>query len=202
MAAHSPRPPPPRRTDRGRQESRLLGVLRLEPPLPASLPLSPRARWLSDSEISAPQLQKNSRIPSGSTLWAGRMAVEQTYSRGKDLRKHALRVRRNVLEELVDGQRLVLPARRLASGQLRGLGPRCSSAATKDGREGRGLALCRGPDARLAQGEGAALWRGRTGGGSRRNRSPHTRPAGVEFGPLAAPASSLRNDAASQRVAW
>ena len=131
VAAHSPRPPPPRRTDRGRQESYLLGVLGLEPPLPSSLPLSPRARWLSDPEISAPQLQKNSRIPSGSTRWAGRMAVEQTYSRGKDLRKHALRVRGNVLEELVDDQRLVLPARRLASGRLRGLGPRCSSAATK-----------------------------------------------------------------------
>ncbi len=37
------------------------------------------------------------------------------YARGKDLRKRPLRVRRNVLDELVDGQELVLPARRLAA---------------------------------------------------------------------------------------
>jgi bifunctional non-homologous end joining protein LigD len=43
------------------------------------------------------------------------MAFDCLYARGKDLRKRPLRVRRNVLEELVDGQQLVLPARRLAA---------------------------------------------------------------------------------------
>jgi len=38
------------------------------------------------------------------------------YTRGKDLRKRPLRVRRNALEDLVDGHALVLPARRLAAG--------------------------------------------------------------------------------------
>ena len=42
------------------------------------------------------------------------MAFDCPYARGKDLRKRALRVRRNVLEELIDDQQLVLPARRLA----------------------------------------------------------------------------------------
>jgi bifunctional non-homologous end joining protein LigD len=42
------------------------------------------------------------------------MAFDCLYARGKDLRKRALRVRRNVLEEIVDGQPLVLPTRRLA----------------------------------------------------------------------------------------
>ena len=42
------------------------------------------------------------------------MSFDCLYARGKDLRKRPLRVRRNVLEELVDGQQLVLPIRRLA----------------------------------------------------------------------------------------
>jgi bifunctional non-homologous end joining protein LigD len=42
------------------------------------------------------------------------MAFDCLYARRKDLRKRPLRVRRNVLEELVDGHQLVLPARRLA----------------------------------------------------------------------------------------
>jgi hypothetical protein len=42
------------------------------------------------------------------------IACDCLYARGKDLRKRPLRVRRNVLEELVDDQRLILPARRLA----------------------------------------------------------------------------------------
>jgi bifunctional non-homologous end joining protein LigD len=46
------------------------------------------------------------------------MAFDCLYARGKDLRKRSLRVRRNVLEELVDGQQLVLPARRLAADGL------------------------------------------------------------------------------------
>jgi bifunctional non-homologous end joining protein LigD len=46
------------------------------------------------------------------------MAFDCLYARGKDLRKRPLRVRRNVLEELVDGHQLVLPARRLADDGL------------------------------------------------------------------------------------
>jgi bifunctional non-homologous end joining protein LigD len=46
------------------------------------------------------------------------MAFDCLYARGKDLRKRSLRVRRNVLEDLVDGQQLVLPARRLAANGL------------------------------------------------------------------------------------
>jgi bifunctional non-homologous end joining protein LigD len=43
------------------------------------------------------------------------IAFDCLYARGKDLRTRPLRVRRNVLEELVDEQRLILPARRLAA---------------------------------------------------------------------------------------
>jgi bifunctional non-homologous end joining protein LigD len=46
------------------------------------------------------------------------IAFDCLYARGKDLRKRPLRVRRNVLEELVDGHHLVLPARRLADDGL------------------------------------------------------------------------------------
>jgi bifunctional non-homologous end joining protein LigD len=46
------------------------------------------------------------------------IAFDCLYTRGKDLRKRPLRVRRNVLEELVDGGNLVLPARRLADDGL------------------------------------------------------------------------------------
>jgi len=46
------------------------------------------------------------------------MAFDCLYARGKDLRTRALRVRRSVLGELVDGQHLVLPARRLDADGL------------------------------------------------------------------------------------
>jgi bifunctional non-homologous end joining protein LigD len=46
------------------------------------------------------------------------IAFDCLYARGKDLRKRPLRTRRNVLEELVDDQRLILPARRLADDGL------------------------------------------------------------------------------------
>ena len=46
------------------------------------------------------------------------IAFDCLYTRGKDLRKRALRIRRNVLEELVDGAHLMLPARRLADDGL------------------------------------------------------------------------------------
>ena len=42
------------------------------------------------------------------------IAFDCLYTRGKDLRARPLRVRRNVLEELIDAERLILPARRLA----------------------------------------------------------------------------------------
>jgi len=47
-----------------------------------------------------------------------RLAFDCLYARGKDLRKRPLRVRRNVIEELVDCHHLVLPARRLAYNGL------------------------------------------------------------------------------------
>jgi bifunctional non-homologous end joining protein LigD len=46
------------------------------------------------------------------------IAFDCLYARGKDLRARPLRMRRNVLEDLVDGHDLVLPARRLASDGL------------------------------------------------------------------------------------
>jgi bifunctional non-homologous end joining protein LigD len=46
------------------------------------------------------------------------IAFDCLYARGKDLRTRPLRVRRNVLEEIVDGHDLVLPARRLAADGL------------------------------------------------------------------------------------
>jgi bifunctional non-homologous end joining protein LigD len=46
------------------------------------------------------------------------MAFDCLFARGKDLRKRPLRVRRNVLEELVDDQLLIFPARRLAADGL------------------------------------------------------------------------------------
>jgi bifunctional non-homologous end joining protein LigD len=46
------------------------------------------------------------------------IAFDCLYARGKDLRGRPLRVRRNVLEEIVDDQRLVLPSRRLAPDGL------------------------------------------------------------------------------------
>ena len=47
------------------------------------------------------------------------IAFDCLYARGKDLRARPLRVRRDVLEDLVDGQPpLVLPARRLAADGL------------------------------------------------------------------------------------
>jgi bifunctional non-homologous end joining protein LigD len=50
------------------------------------------------------------------------MAFDWLYARGKDLRKRPLRVRRNGLEEIVEGQQLVLPARRLADNGLEAWG--------------------------------------------------------------------------------
>jgi len=43
------------------------------------------------------------------------IAFDCLFARGKDLRERALRLRRNVLDEIVDGQHLLLPARRLNS---------------------------------------------------------------------------------------
>jgi bifunctional non-homologous end joining protein LigD len=46
------------------------------------------------------------------------IAFDCLYTRGKDLRQRPLRVRRNVLEDLLEGGGLVLPARRLADDGL------------------------------------------------------------------------------------
>ncbi|MGH2404848.1 MAG: hypothetical protein ACRDGN_10335, partial [bacterium] len=46
------------------------------------------------------------------------IAFDCLYARGKDLRDRPLRVRRNILEEIVEGQDLVLPTRRLAADGL------------------------------------------------------------------------------------
>jgi ATP-dependent DNA ligase len=46
------------------------------------------------------------------------MAFDCLYAAGRDLRRVALRVRRGWLEDIVYGQHLVLPARRLAPNGL------------------------------------------------------------------------------------
>jgi bifunctional non-homologous end joining protein LigD len=74
------------------------------------------------------------------------MAFDCLYARGKDLRKRPLRVRRNVLEELVDGHRLVLPARRLAD----------------DGVEAWAQVLARGYEGMVGKDEASAYVEGRT----------------------------------------
>jgi bifunctional non-homologous end joining protein LigD len=74
------------------------------------------------------------------------MAFDCLYARGKDLRKRALRVRRNVLEEAVDGQQLVLPARRLAD----------------DGVEAWAQVLARGYEGMVEKDEAAPYVEGRT----------------------------------------
>lgn len=47
------------------------------------------------------------------------MVFDCPYARGKDLRDHPLYVRRNVIEDLLDEQDLVLPIRRLADDGLK-----------------------------------------------------------------------------------
>jgi bifunctional non-homologous end joining protein LigD len=74
------------------------------------------------------------------------MAFDCLYARGKDLRKRPLRVRRNVLEELVGGQQLVLPARRLAA----------------DGLEAWAQVLERGYEGMVGKDEASAYVEGRT----------------------------------------
>jgi bifunctional non-homologous end joining protein LigD len=51
------------------------------------------------------------------------IALDCLYARAKDLRERPLRVRRNVLEALLEGQSLVLPVRRLADDGLEALEP-------------------------------------------------------------------------------
>ncbi len=46
------------------------------------------------------------------------MAFDCLYHRGQDLRARPLATRRNVLEDVLDGQDLVLPVRRLADDGL------------------------------------------------------------------------------------
>jgi bifunctional non-homologous end joining protein LigD len=47
------------------------------------------------------------------------MAFDCLYHRGHDLRPHPLTTRRNVLEDVLDGQDLVLPVRRLSDDGLK-----------------------------------------------------------------------------------
>ena len=47
------------------------------------------------------------------------MVFDCLYARNKDLRKQPLYVRRNVIEDLLDGQNVLLPVRRLADDGLR-----------------------------------------------------------------------------------
>ena len=89
------------------------------------------------------------------------MAFDCLYARGKDLRKRPLRVRRNVLEELVDGQHLVLPARRLADDGLeawaqvleRGYEGMIGKDEASPYREGRTLAWLKVKVPRYREGE-------------------------------------------------
>jgi bifunctional non-homologous end joining protein LigD len=74
------------------------------------------------------------------------IAFDCLYARGKDLRARPLRVRRNVLEELVDGRDLVLPARRLAP----------------DGFEAWAQVLARGYESLVGKDEASAYVEGRT----------------------------------------
>jgi bifunctional non-homologous end joining protein LigD len=74
------------------------------------------------------------------------MAFDCLYARGKDLRTRPLRTRRNVLEELVDGQQLVLPARRLAA----------------DGLEAWAQVLARGYEGLVGKDEASPYMEGRT----------------------------------------
>ena len=46
------------------------------------------------------------------------MVFDSLFARGNDLRDRRLRVRRNVLEGEVDGQQIILPARRMAENGL------------------------------------------------------------------------------------
>jgi len=64
------------------------------------------------------------------------IAFDCLYVRGKDLRARPLRVRRNVLEEIVDGQHLVLPARKVRPRPSRP-GPRSRARAPGPRPQGR-----------------------------------------------------------------
>jgi bifunctional non-homologous end joining protein LigD len=89
------------------------------------------------------------------------IAFDCLYTRGKDLRKRPLRVRRNVLEELVDGHTLVLPARRLADDGLeasaqvveRGYEGLVGKDETAPYREGRSLSWLKVKQPRYREGE-------------------------------------------------
>jgi len=70
------------------------------------LPASSRFEWLRGRPTDEPATPP--------TL----IAFDCLCAVGKDLRKRALRVRRNVLEEILEGQHLVLPARRLADNAV------------------------------------------------------------------------------------
>jgi hypothetical protein len=98
------------------------------------------------------------------------MVFDCLYARaGKDLRSRPLHVRRNVLEDMLDEQDLVLPVRRLADDGL------------KAWRE----VVERGYKVKQPK------YRDGVGGSRRTRRSPHGRPPWCRFDSLAAPSHPL-----------
>ena len=89
------------------------------------------------------------------------IAFDCLYARGKDLRGRPLRVRRNVLEPLLDGQSLLLPARRLAENGLdawdevleRGYEGMVGKDEASPYREGRTLSWLKVKQPRYREGE-------------------------------------------------
>ena len=95
------------------------------------------------------------------------MAFDCLFAWGKDLRDRPLYVRRNVIEDTLDDQDLVLPVRRLPTmGSRRG--SRCSSTGTRGWWPRTRSRPTAGPDAGLAQGEAAGL----SGRGARLVQTP------------------------------
>ncbi len=78
------------------------------------------------------------------------MAFDWLYVRGQDLRARPLYVRRNVVEDVLDGQDLVLPVRRLAEDGLAG---RARARLRGPGGEGPGLTLRWRAHAQVAEGQ-------------------------------------------------
>ncbi len=95
------------------------------PELVATVGALPAGTLVLDGEVAVFDTALVSRFewlrgrPKGETATpALYMVFDCLYARGKDLRQRPLRIRRHVLEGEVDGHRLILPARRLASKGL------------------------------------------------------------------------------------
>jgi hypothetical protein len=94
------------------------------------------------------------------------MVFDCLQARGKDLRSQPLYVRRNVIEDVLDEQDMVLPVRRLADDGLKAWQQVLRARLRGPGRQGPGIALPRRAHAQVAEGEAASLSRGgaRVGG--------------------------------------